>query len=95
MSISVLTVESNSRSMVILIENIVAINVMCLTGLEVVEMSEDQFRNEKLYQTTMSLVRSMLEKDMISEEDYHEFDTIMLEKYRPIFGTLFSDIHLN
>ncbi|MGF7146281.1 hypothetical protein HNQ56_004748 [Anaerotaenia torta] len=58
-------------------------------------MSEDQFRNEKLYQTTMSVARSMLENGMISEEDYHEFDTIMLKKYRPIFGTLFSDIHLN
>ena len=69
-------------------------NVMCLTGLEVARMNEDQFRNEMLYQTTMSLARRMLEKVMISEEDYHEFDTIMLEKYHPIFGTLFSDIHL-
>ncbi|WMJ87806.1 SHOCT domain-containing protein [Anaerocolumna sp. MB42-C2] len=57
-------------------------------------MSEDQLQNEMLYQTTMSLARTMLERGMISEEEYHEFDTIMLEKYRPIFGTLFSDIHL-
>ncbi|MDF2645359.1 MAG: hypothetical protein K0Q73_1164 [Paenibacillus sp.] len=57
-------------------------------------MSEDQLRNEMLYQTSMSLARTMLEKGMISEEEYHEFDTIMLEKYHPIFGTLFSDIHL-
>lgn len=57
-------------------------------------MSEDQFQNEMRYQTTMSLVRSMLEKGMISEEEYYEFDTIMLEKYHPVFGTLFSDIHL-
>lgn len=70
-------------------------NAMWLTDLEVARMSEDQFRNEKLYQATMSLARSMLEKSMISEEDYHEFDTIMLEKYQPIFGTLFSDISLN
>lgn len=70
-------------------------NVTWLIVLEVVEMSEDQFRNEKLYQTTMSLVRSMLEKGMISEEEYLEFDTMMQEKYQPIFGTLFSDIHLN
>ncbi len=70
-------------------------NAMWLTDLEVARMSEDQFRNEKLYQTTMSLARSMLEKGVISEEDYHEFDTIMLEKYQPIFGTLFSDIQLN
>jgi hypothetical protein len=67
---------------------------MWLIDLEVARMSEDQFRSEMLYQTTMSLVRSMLEKGMISEEEYHEFDTIMQEKYHPIFGTLFSDIHL-
>jgi hypothetical protein len=68
---------------------------MWLTDLEVAGMSEDQFRNELLYQTTMSIARSMLEKGVISEEDYHEFDTIMLEKYQPIFGTLFTDISLN
>jgi hypothetical protein len=81
--------------MVILIGNIAAMNVMWLNDLEVFRMSEDQFRNELLYQTTMSLVRSMMNKDMISEEEYHEFNTIMLDKYRPIFGTLFSDISLN
>lgn len=70
-------------------------NAMLLTDLEVTGMSEDQFRNETLYQTTMSLARTMLEKGVISEEDYNEFDTNMLEKYQPIFGTLFSDIHLN
>ena len=70
-------------------------NAMLLTDWEVTGMSEDQFRNEMLYQTTMTLARSMLEKGVISEEDYHEFDTIMLEKYHPIFGTLFTDISLN
>ncbi len=70
-------------------------NAMWQIDLEVVRMSKDQFRNEKLYQATMSLARLILEKGVISKEDYHEFDTIMLEKYQPIFGTLFSDIHLN
>lgn len=70
-------------------------NAMWLTDLEEANMSEDHFRNEKLYQITMILARSMLEKGVISEEDYNEFDTNMLEKYQPIFGTLFSDIHLN
>jgi hypothetical protein len=62
--------------------------------LGVVRMSEVQLRNEMQYQTTMTLARSMLEKGVISEEEYLEFDTIMLEKYHPVFGTLFSDIHL-
>lgn len=91
----VLTAKRNLRSMAILVESIAVMNAIWLTDLEVAGMSEDQFRNEKLYQITMSLAKSMLEKGVISEEDYHEFDTIMLEKYQPIFGTLFSDIHLN
>ena len=81
--------------MAIPVGSIVVMNAMLLTDLEVTGMSEDQFRNEMLYQTTMTLARSMLEKGVISEEDYHEFDTIMLEKYHPIFGTLFTDISLN
>ncbi|MDF2859586.1 MAG: hypothetical protein K0Q87_5437, partial [Neobacillus sp.] len=47
-----------SRSMAILIGSIVAMNVMWLIVLEVTRMSEDQFRNEMLYQTTMSLART-------------------------------------
>lgn len=55
-------------------------------------MSKEQLTNEKLYQATMSMVRRMLEKGLISEEEYHQIDTMFLEKYRPVFGTLFSEI---
>ena len=57
-------------------------------------MSKEEFRNEKLYQTTMHLARKMLEEGIISEEEYRQIDTILLEKYKPVFGTLFSDISL-
>lgn len=57
-------------------------------------MSKEEFRNEKLYQTTMHLVRQMLSEGIISEDEYCQIDTIFLEKYRPVFGTLFSDIRL-
>ena len=57
-------------------------------------MSKEEFRNEKLYQTTMHLVRKMVGEDIISEEEYRQIDTIFLEKYKPVFGTLFSDISL-
>ena len=60
----------------------------------VTAMSKEDFRNEKLYQTTMHLARKMLEKGIISEEEYRQIDTIFLEKYKPVFGTLFSDISL-
>ena len=55
-------------------------------------VSKEQLTNEKLYQATMSMVRRMLEKGLISEEEYRQIDTMFLEKYRPVFGTLFSEI---
>ena len=60
----------------------------------VAAMSREEFRNEKLYQTTMYFVRKMLSEGIISEEEYRQIDTIFLEKYKPVFGTLFSDISL-
>ncbi len=66
--------------------------VISSTGLEVAAVSKEQLTNEKLYQATMSMVRRMLEKGLISEEEYRQIDTMFLEKYRPVFGTLFSEI---
>lgn len=66
--------------------------VISSTGLEVTAVSKEQLMNEKLYQATMSMVRRMLEKGLISEEEYRQIDTMFLEKYRPVFGTLFSEI---
>lgn len=57
-------------------------------------MTEDELLREKLYEVTMSLARKMLSEGLITEEQYGIFDTKMQEKYRPVFGTLFSDIRL-
>ena len=57
-------------------------------------MSNEQFKNEKLYQATMSMVRSMLEKRLITTTEYEQINTIMREKYKPTLGTIFSDIRL-
>ena len=64
------------------------------TGLGVARMTEEQFRAEKLYQATMNMARRMLSQGLISEEEYCQIDTIFLEKYRPVFGTLFSAMSL-
>lgn len=69
-------------------------NATSSIGSEVVAVSEKQMHDEKLYQATMSMVRRMLEQEIISWEEYRQIDTIFLEKYRPVFGTLFSDISL-
>lgn len=62
------------------------------TGSEVTQMSKEQMRQEKLYQVTMSMVRKMLAEGLITEEEYRQIDTMFLEKYHPLFGTLFSEI---
>lgn len=57
-------------------------------------MSKEQMRQEKLYQATMSMVRKMLAEGLITEEEYRQIDTMFLAKYRPLFGTLCSEIWL-
>lgn len=57
-------------------------------------MIKEEGKREIVYQMTMSAARQMLEKGLISEEEYKQFDTKMQAKYRPIIGTLFSNINL-
>lgn len=49
-----------------------------------------EWNNEFQYQLTMSFVRRLKENGTISDNEYKQIDTIMLEKYRPILGTLLS-----
>ena len=55
-------------------------------------MTKEEFRNEKLYQATMHMVRNMLEEGIITEEEYHRVEEIFIKKYRPVLGKIFSDI---
>lgn len=57
-------------------------------------MKQEEGKREIIFQMTMSAARQMLEKGLISEDEYKEFDTKMQQKYQPIFGTLFSNINL-
>ena len=57
-------------------------------------MSQQQFEQEKMYQTTMHIFRSMLVNGIITSSDYEEAERLMREKYHPTVGTLFSDLAL-
>ena len=57
-------------------------------------MTKDQGRKEIIYQMTMSAARQMLEKGLITDEQYQKYDTKMRQKYAPIIGTLWSEIYL-
>ena len=90
-----LIVEKNFKSTGINAENIAATIAIWQTVLRaLLLMRKEEMKNEKLYQTTMHLVKRLLREGMITMEEYRQIDTIFLEKYRPIFGTLLSDISL-
>jgi hypothetical protein len=51
-------------------------------------MNKDQFDRERLYQATLSLARTMLQRGLITEDELTMIDTKMREKYKPLLGTL-------
>ena len=53
-------------------------------------MTEEQFERERRYHASMNLFQTMLKNDLITPEQYAIIDTKMLEKYRPLLGTLFA-----
>lgn len=53
-------------------------------------MSKEHFENERLYQATMAIARLLFEKGIISAEELLSIDTIMLEKYHPLLGSLYA-----
>lgn len=57
-------------------------------------MNKAEFRNERLYQTTMVMVKNLLKQGTISKEEYGQIDTIFRKKYRPSLGSLLFDIDL-
>ena len=54
------------------------------------QMSEGEFRAEMRYRMSLAVARAMLEEGAITKEEYSEIDTILLQKHRPILGTLLA-----
>mgnify|MGYP000874259559 FL=1 len=52
-------------------------------------MNVERFRAEKMYQVSLSLAKSMLNKGLLTEEEFAVINAILLEKYHPLLGTLF------
>ena len=57
-------------------------------------MCKEEGRREIVFQMTMTAARKMLEEGLITRDDYLQFNTMMCQKYQPVFGVLFSDIDL-
>lgn len=54
-------------------------------------MNDEQFQRESIYQATMNMFQTMQKNGLITAEQYAIIDTKMLQKYRPLLGTLFSE----
>ena len=55
-------------------------------------LNTDYYSREETYQMTMHYVRKMRDKALISQQEYDAIDTIMRQKYRPIFVTFMEQI---
>ena len=42
----------------------------------------------------MYMIRKMLKEGLITKQEYHTINAIFTQKYKPVFGTLFSDLFL-
>lgn len=57
-------------------------------------MTKEQMERENKYQATMMIAKNLLNKGIISEEEYVQIDTNFKEKYQISLPTLFTDIRL-
>jgi len=51
-------------------------------------MNSEQFKREQFYQTTVAIVRTMLNNHLITPDEFRQIDTMLLEKYQPLLGSL-------
>lgn len=73
--------------------NIAATAAISLLALKAVShMTEIQFQAEKRYQVAISMAKALLEKGLLTEEEYAVIDTKLLENFQPALGTLLSEM---
>ena len=68
------------------IENTAPMNAMWQQGSKAVKpVTKEQMTAEIKYQASIAPFRLMLKNGQISTDDYRVIDTILTEKYRPVF----------
>ena len=73
--------------------SIVRIGVTLQKGL-VLKMTRRMLRREARYQVIMVVLRSFLRQRLINKREYRMAEAMMIKKYSPASGTLFSDLVL-
>ena len=58
-------------------------------------MSEKQFEAELNYQAAIEIADGFRKRGLLTEEEYHQIDTILLKKFRPFLGSLRPELTCN
>lgn len=53
-------------------------------------MDKQQEKDEMIYQLSIYVAKNMLKQEIISIQDFERMNCILLEKYNPYIGELFS-----
>lgn len=53
-------------------------------------MSDEHFQREARYQASLSIAKALLRQGLISQDEYKTVDAFLLDKYRPVLGSLFA-----
>ena len=67
------------------------IRAISLLAMEVSGMDREQFDREMKYQVSLSIVQSMLEKGLISTDDFSRWQQRLIERYDPPIGRIVSN----
>ena len=53
-------------------------------------MDKKEFQSEKLYQMGLFVAKTMLRDGLITEDEFSEIDTILLDLYCPVLSSLLA-----
>ena len=54
-------------------------------------MTDTQFQAEKRYQVALATAKTLVDKGLLTHDEYAAMDAILLDKFRPCLGALLSD----
>lgn len=51
-------------------------------------MTQQQFQREKNYRVSIAIAKVMLSRKLITTQEYSKIDTMLITRFKPVFGGL-------
>ncbi|MBU3100653.1 MULTISPECIES: SHOCT domain-containing protein [Clostridium] len=51
-------------------------------------MTQQQFQREKNYRVSIAIAKVMISRKLITAQEYSKIDSMLVTRYRPVFGGL-------